>query len=94
MSDYDLLQTGRRVRRLISSAVAGLVVAGVLAPILWKVIDPPSGLTSGPWFAFIFFLICSFVVVLLLTNYLLARRDDREWYEPAKATLRGDRQKP
>ena len=91
MSDYDLLQTGPRIRRLISSSVAALVVVGVLAPILWKVIDPPSGLTTGPWFAFFFFLAGAGVVVLLLTNYLLRRRADREWYEPAKATLKDDK---
>jgi cytochrome c biogenesis factor len=91
VSEYDLLQTGRRIRHLISSAVAALVACGVLAPFLWEVIDPPSGLTSGPWFAFIFFLIGTGVVVLLLTNYLLRRRADREWYEPAKATLKDDR---
>ena len=88
MENYDLLQTNTRVRRLISSLVVAIVVAGVSAPILWKVIDPPSGLTLGPWKAFVCFLLLAAAIAFTITHTLLKRRDDRAWYEPAKATMR------
>jgi hypothetical protein len=88
MSEYDLLQTGARIRRLIASSVAALVTGGVLAPVLWKVIDPPSGLTTGPWKAFFFFLALACAVAFTATSALLKRREDRAWNVPAKAVAR------
>ena len=91
MENYDLLQTNTRIRRLVSSSVVAIVVAGVSAPFLWKVIDPPSGLTLGPWKAFVSFLLVGAAIAFAITHWLLKRRDDKSWYEPAKATMRAEK---
>ena len=88
MSDYDLLQTGARIRRLISSLVAGIVVAGIAAPVLWKIIDPPSGVTLGPWKAFVSFLLLAGAVAFTITHYFLKKRDDKSWHVPAPAIVK------
>ena len=92
MPDYDLMQTGARLRRFLLALLAAGVVGAVTGVILWSVIDPSVSTKTGdwkqgPWKALFFFTAMAGGVAFLATSAWLKRRHDRSWTPPPVANV-------
>lgn len=87
MDDYDLKQTGARLRRFVLAVVVASVVGAITGGILWSVIDPSTSAKTGdwrqgPWKALFFFTALAAGAAFLAVNTLLKRLHDRNWRPP------------
>jgi len=76
MNDFDLMERGPRLRRLLVSLLVSAAVGTLVALACWHVIRPndPGHTTDGPWKATFFFTGLATVVSFVVTRALLRRR--------------------